>query len=118
MTKFGRVLPAIAGIALISILAALLPVQLTFAAPIAELSPAAGGRGTSVTIYGTNLESFDGDRLSIFFDDAEIISSPVIVAGGVFETSFNVPDTTTPGLRLVSVRNNFGSPLVNSILLP
>jgi len=109
MTKFGRTLPAVAGITLIALLAALVPAQPSFAAPVAEVYPASGGRGTNVTISGFNFDSFDGDRVYIFFESAAIISSPVVVSDGVFETSFNVPDTALPGVASVTVLSDIGS---------
>ncbi len=109
MTKFGRALPAVAVIALIAILAAIVPAQPAFAAPSAEVSPASGGRATNVTVSGFNFDSFEGDRVYIFFNDVAIISSPVVVSDGTFETSFNVPDTAEPGVSSVIVLSDLGS---------
>ncbi len=112
MTKFGRTLPAVAGIAMIAILAALVPAQSSFAAPSAEVSPASGGRGTNVTVSGFKFDSFEGDRVYVFFNGVAIISSPVVVSSGAFETSFNVPDTALPGAASVTVLSDLGSLLV------
>ncbi|MEE8353708.1 MAG: hypothetical protein V3S10_04555 [Dehalococcoidales bacterium] len=120
MTTFRRALPAAAGIALIALLAALVPAQPSLAAPVAEASPASGGRGTNVTISGFNFDSFEGDRVYLFFNGVAIISSPVVVSGGGFETSFSVPDSTLPGVAAVTVLSDIGSLLaeVHFTVLP
>ncbi len=109
MTKFGRTLRTAAVIALIALLAALAPAQHSLAAPAVEVSPPSGGRGTNVTVFGLNFDSYDGDRVYLFFDGDAIISSPVVVSGGAFETSFNVPDSAVPGVATVTILSDIDS---------
>ncbi len=114
MTKFGRTLPAIAGIAMIALLAALVPAQPSFAAPAASVSPAAGGRGTTVTVSGSNFDSFNGDQVHVFFNDVEIFGSPVAVSGGTFQATFNIPNTAPRGDAWVTVRSDIDSLLTQA----
>ncbi len=75
-----------------------------WAAPVITLSPAAGAMGTTVMINGTNFDSYQGDSISIYFDDIQIPISPLTVPGtGSFSTEFTIPDDTEIGRHWFTV---------------
>ena len=116
--KRGRLVSVLALAAVLSILAAVVPAQPAWAAPALHLSPDSGAVGTRVTVTGSNFDSYAGDSLSIFFGSREILASPVTVpATGRFETQFNVPDGTPPGMTPVSVRDPRGSLLADAAFM-
>lgn len=87
------------------------------AAPQITLSPDAGGPGTRVTLTAVNFESYVGDRLSIFFNAAEIAASPVTVTeDGRFELLFDVPTDAVAGSARVRVTGPLGVPLAEAFL--
>lgn len=59
------------------------------AAPIITLSASTGAIGTTVTISGTNFESYRGDNVFLYFDSEELSGSPL-----------KVPDSGTFSLGL------------------
>ena len=101
------------------ILAVVLPLLATFvisqpvlAAPLITLSPQSGAAGTEVTVTGTNFESYRGDTISVFFDNAEIHGSPLTVPDdGNFTFTFNIPDDSSSGAHEMRVRSEIGSTL-------
>ncbi|MBN1692113.1 MAG: hypothetical protein JW845_00990 [Dehalococcoidales bacterium] len=94
-------------LALVTLLVSVfMPSSPVLAAPVITLTPASGPTGISVSVSGTVFDSYIGDNIHIFFDDAEISNSPFIVPdNGSFSVSFTVPAGTTPGQHGVEVRS-------------
>ena len=88
---------------LLSVLVLSTPVQ---AAPVITLSPASGAIGTKVAINGTVFDSYKGDNIYIFFDDAEIAGSPLTVdETGTFTIEFIIPADAVPGNHWIEARS-------------
>ena len=68
------------------------------AAPIITLSPTSGAIGTKVTITATNFESYRGDNVFLFFNNDEIVDSPLTVPPtGSFSIDLDIPAYAAPG---------------------
>ena len=79
-----------------------------FAAPGITIAPAFGAEGTVTAITGSLFDSYKGDTVYVFFNNAQIEYSPFSVPDtGTFEIPFIVPSGTTPGTYAVKVTNDF-----------
>jgi len=87
------------------ILAIMMPALPVIAAPSITASPSSGVSGTTVTITGTSFNSYIGDQLSIFLNDAEVKNSTITIsATGALQAIFQIPDYTSPGSYIISVK--------------
>ena len=112
-----RRIPRILAVVL-PVLALLVMSTPALAAPIVTLSPTSAAIGTTVTITGINFESYRGDNISIFFDDAEITTSLLTIPQtGEFSVDFAIPDDAEPGRHWVSVRSEMGLMLAENFLI-
>jgi hypothetical protein len=86
------------------------------AAPLVSISPRSGAPGTTVVVSASNFGSYIGDRLSVFFNGAEIPRITIFVPlSGVFQVTFEVPQTTEPGDAIVSLRGESGESIAQEI---
>lgn len=113
--KYDRFFRILAITLILSLLAVAMPATPALAAPVITLSPTSGSAGTTVTVSGTNFESYAGDEVHIYFDGEEIANSPVTAPStGNFSVHFTVPDNTTPGTHHVTVTDKDGNQLGES----
>jgi len=91
------------------LLTLLVPGAPALAAPVIAVTPVYGSAGTLVTVTGTVFDSYKGDDLTLFFDNAEI--SSIVPVTGTFAFSFNIPMEVEPGDYWVRVRSGLGSTL-------
>jgi hypothetical protein len=90
----------------IMLFAVLIPSSPVLASPVLTLVPTSGAVGMTVTVSGTVFDSYKGDNIHIFFDDAEIANSPLVVPPeGTFSVDFIVPTNAATGNHSVEVRS-------------
>ncbi len=78
------------------------------AAPGVAISPRTGAAGTVATITGSLFDSYKGDTVYVFFNDAQIDYSPFSVPDtGTFEVPFIVPEDIAPGTYVVKVAGKY-----------
>ena len=116
--RHGKALCILSLAIILSLLMVAIPATPALAAPVITLSPTSGAIGTTVTVTGTNFDSYKGDEISIFFNNVEIADSPQTVSDtGSFSATFNIPDDTETGVAWVRIRSPIGSTLVTSSLV-
>ncbi len=105
----------ITGILLFSVIGVMAQ-QPVSAAPAIAIHPKSGAPGTKVVLTGSNFGSYSGDRLSIFFNNAEIPRIAVSVpSSGSFQLTFEVPEKTEPGEAPISIRGESGESLAEEM---
>jgi hypothetical protein len=104
LVRYPKILLALAiSLPLLAILTLSMPAK---AAPAITLSPASGAVGTMVTISGTVFDSYKGDNIYIFFDNTEIMDSPVTIPEtGTFTIPLTIPDNAAPGTHWIEARS-------------
>ena len=101
--------------ALLAVCLAVIPAVPAVAAPQIEISPVSGSIGTVISVTGSNFQSYAGDSLSVYFDNAEVAGSPFVVpADGSFTFEITVPEETVPGEYDIRIRGAAGSTLARS----
>ncbi|MFC2013210.1 IPT/TIG domain-containing protein [Chloroflexota bacterium] len=105
--RFPRILTVAVTLALLVVI---IPATPALAAPVINLSPSSGAIGTEVTVTGTNFESYSGDYISVFFDNAEI-GGEVVPGSGSFAFSFQIPDDADIGRAYITVEDEYGNRL-------
>ncbi len=101
-------------IAIVLSLLVVLPATPVRAAPLIALSPTSGSLGTKVTLTAENFISYADDIIFIFFNDTEI-GSTTVPSTGNFTIEFNIPDDATPGTALITVKDQDGNQLGDSV---
>ena len=110
--KNGKIVRLLAIVILLSLLLVVIPGTPALAAPTLGVSPASGAIGTVVTVTGENFDSYRGDEISMFFDNEEMVGSPIIVSeSGIFSFGFGIPDDAEPGRHWVRAKSELGSTL-------
>ena len=116
ITKYSKILCALA--VLVPLLTVLVPHTPALAAPVITLSPASGAIGTTVTINGTNFESYRGDNVLIYFNSEEIANSPATVPeSGNLNIDYDIPADAEPGEHEIRVRSATGATLAKSTFI-
>lgn len=105
----------ITGILLFSVIGVMVQ-QPVSAAPAIAIHPKSGAPGTKIVLSGSNFGSYSGDRLSIFFNNAEIPRIAVSVpSSGSFQLVFEVPEKTEPCEAPISIRRESGESLAEEM---
>ena len=113
--KNGKFFRRLAVVIIFTLLLLVIPGTPVLAAPMLNVSPTSGAVGTMVTVSGENFDSYKGDNIFIFFDDDEIIVSPITVPQtGSFSFDFNVPEGAEPGRHEIRAKSELGSTLALS----
>jgi len=113
--KFGRLSVIVA---LVAFVAPFLFAAPALALPEITLSPTSGAIGTQVIVSGSGFQSFAGTDIKIFFDNEEIIASPLTVPeSGTFTASFEVTDGTEPGTAYVKITTVIGGEVRKSFIV-
>ena len=114
--RFNRLFAILAATVILSVLAVGILATPALAAPTISLDPLWGTAGTTVTIIGENYTSYAGDEIHIYFGNTEIAGSPLTISpNGAFSLTFPVPDSAMPGRAYVTVRDESGRPLGDSV---
>ena len=115
-TKFKKYLRMLAVI--LPLLAILTLNTPALAAPIINLSASIGAVGTTVTITGTNFESYRGDNIFLYFDNEEFSGSPLKVPeSGTFSLDFDIPGDAKAGRHVIRVKSEIDTTLASSLFV-
>ena len=101
-------------VAIVLSLLVVLPATPVRAAPLVVLSPTSGSLGTKATLTAENFMSYADDIIFLFFNDTEI-GSTTVPSTGNFTIEFNIPDDATPGPALITVKDQAGNQLGDSV---
>jgi hypothetical protein len=105
---------------ILATLATIIPAGTTYAAgPAIAVSPASGVPGTTVRVTGTAFGTYASDLMQLYLDDVPLKSSSGTISGGAtLQTAFIVPDLTSPGYHIISIRARGGVLAENQFYVP